>query len=419
MLNKNNAIKQIRVLLPDTNKNININVDGKNVIITGGNGCGKTRFLKLIYEQISAQIEQNEYKTHEKIKQEITNRQSWMKHTSPTDRNYFSWKQQIADFEKQLIKMENINVELVDLDRYCIDFNERKSLLRYFGAVRENNISHSGTIDSLKTLRDEEISVSLSQDTSNKFERYLVSLYNYGSHLIAREKNKTKGDKVDTWFCFLQKQFQYLFEDDSLRLDYNAEEQSFYISQENKSPYRFNQLSSGYQSILSIYADLLMKVELKGITADEMSGVVFIDEIDAHLHVSLQRKIFSFFVNAFPNIQFIVTTHSPFVVQSVNNAIIYDLSTNEQLEDLSMYSYEAIVKGLLGVDTQSELLNNQLDKLALLINEVIVDTEALQQVINNIQPYESQLDMRSRTFLLMGKNALLDAKDAKDATEGE
>ncbi|EJL8857611.1 ATP-binding cassette domain-containing protein, partial [Salmonella enterica] len=213
MLNKNNAIKQIRVLLPDTNKNININVDGKNVIITGGNGCGKTRFLKLIYEQISAQIEQNEYKTHEKIKQEITNRQSWMKHTSPTDRNYFSWKQQIADFEKQLIKMENINVELVDLDRYCIDFNERKSLLRYFGAVRENNISHSGTIDSLKTLRDEEISVSLSQDTSNKFERYLVSLYNYGSHLIAREKNKTKGDKVDTWFCFLQKQFQYLFED--------------------------------------------------------------------------------------------------------------------------------------------------------------------------------------------------------------
>ncbi|MCV5366648.1 AAA family ATPase, partial [Escherichia coli] len=78
----------------------------------------------------------------------------------------------------------------------------------------------------------------------------------------------------------------------------------------------------------SIYADLLMKVELKGITSDELSGVVFIDEIDAHLHVSLQRKIFSFFVNAFPNIQFIVTTHSPFVVQSVNDAIIYDLSTN-------------------------------------------------------------------------------------------
>ncbi|EFA7732262.1 TPA: ATP-binding protein [Escherichia coli] len=416
MLNKSNVIKHIHVLLPDTNKNININVDGKNVIITGGNGCGKTRFLKLLYEQVSAQIEQYEYKTYDQIKQEISNRQNWMQHTPPTDRNYFSWKQEIADYEKQLKKMRDIRIELADLNKYCIDFNERKSLLRYFGAVRENNISHSGTIDSLKTLKDEEISVSLSQDTSNKFERYLVSFYNYGSHLIARENDKVKGDKVDSWFYFLQKQFQYLFEDDSLKLNYDAEEQTFYILQDNKSPYRFNQLSSGYQSILSIYADLLMKVELKGITSDELSGVVFIDEIDAHLHVSLQRKIFSFFVNAFPNIQFIVTTHSPFVVQSVNDAIIYDLSTNEQLEDLSMYSYEAIVKGLLGVDTQSDILNKQLDKLALLINEDVINTDALQDVINKIQPYENQLDMRSRTFLLMGKNALL---DAKDATEGE
>ncbi|EEV9917331.1 ATP-binding protein [Escherichia coli] len=416
MLNKSNVIKHIHVLLPDTNKSININVDGKNVIITGGNGCGKTRFLKLLYEQVSAQIEQYEYKTYDQIKQEISNRQNWMQHTPPTDRNYFSWKQEIADYEKQLKKMRDIRIELADLNKYCIDFNERKSLLRYFGAVRENNISHSGTIDSLKTLKDEEISVSLSQDTSNKFERYLVSFYNYGSHLIARENDKVKGDKVDSWFYFLQKQFQYLFEDDSLKLNYDAEEQTFYILQDNKSPYRFNQLSSGYQSILSIYADLLMKVELKGITSDELSGVVFIDEIDAHLHVSLQRKIFSFFVNAFPNIQFIVTTHSPFVVQSVNDAIIYDLSTNEQLEDLSMYSYEAIVKGLLGVDTQSDILNKQLDKLALLINEDVINTDALQDVINKIQPYENQLDMRSRTFLLMGKNALL---DAKDATEGE
>ncbi|EFA6816187.1 ATP-binding protein [Escherichia coli] len=416
MTNRHNVIKNIHVLLPDTNKNININVDGKNVIITGGNGCGKTRFLRLTYEQVSAQIEKREYQTHEQIKKEILKRQSWMQHSSPTDRNYFSWKKQLTDYEEKLKKMEDINIEIADLERYCIDFNEKKSLLRYFGAVRENNISHSGTIDSLKKLKDEDISLSLSADTSNKFERYLVSFYNYGSHLIAREKNKVKGDKVDNWFCFLQKQFQYLFEDDSLSLNYNAEEQTFYISQDNKSPYRFNQLSSGYQSILSIYADLLMKVELKGITADELSGIVFIDEIDAHLHVSLQRKIFSFFVNAFPNIQFIVTTHSPFVVQSVNDAIIYDLSTNEQLEDLSMYSYEAIVKGLLGVDTQSDILNKQLDKLALLINEDVINTDALQDVINNIQPYENQLDMRSRTFLLMGKNALL---DAKDATEGE
>lgn len=150
MTNRHNVIKNIHVLLPDTNKNININVDGKNVIITGGNGCGKTRFLRLTYEQVSAQIEKREYQTHEQIKKEILKRQSWMQHSSPTDRNYFSWKKQLTDYEEKLKKMEDINIEIADLEKYCIDFNEKKSLLRYFGAVRENNISHSGTIDSLK-----------------------------------------------------------------------------------------------------------------------------------------------------------------------------------------------------------------------------------------------------------------------------
>jgi predicted ATP-binding protein involved in virulence len=84
----------------------------------------------------------------------------------------------------------------------------------------------------------------------------------------------------------------------------------------------------------------------------------------------LQRKIFSFFDRAFPKIQFIVTTHSPFVIQSVNDSIIYDLSKLEQLEDLSMYSYESILKGLLGVSNTSNLLNERLDRMAKLIHEV-------------------------------------------------
>ncbi|MFH0232164.1 hypothetical protein ACGRPC_01410 [Vibrio diabolicus] len=54
-------------------------------------------------------------------------------------------------------------------------------------------------------------------------------------------------------------------------MDYNAEEQSFYIKQDGKDPYKFNKLSSGYQSVLNIYADLLVKVELKEVSAKELS----------------------------------------------------------------------------------------------------------------------------------------------------
>lgn len=93
-----------------------------------------------------------------------------------------------------------------------------------------------------------------------------------------------------------------------------------------------------------------MSTESFGISPSELRGVALIDEIDAHLHVSLQRGIFPFLCNSFKNVQFIVTTHSPFIITSVHDAVIYDMTVPEQIGgDLSMYSYGAIVEGLLGV----------------------------------------------------------------------
>lgn len=157
-----------------------------------------------------------------------------------------------------------------------------------------------------------------------------------------------------------------------------------------------------------------MKVELREIAADQLTGFVLIDEIDAHLHVSIQRKIFSFFDKAFPKIQFIVTTHSPFVVQSVNDAIIYDLSKLETMEDLSMYSYESILKGLLGVESTSDILNDQLDEMAHIVHKEPLDKERLKELIDSIAPHEAKLDSRSRAFLLLGKNALLDSNNGEE-----
>lgn len=201
---------------------------------------------------------------------------------------------------------------------------------------------------------------------------------------------------------------RYLFEDDSLKLHYHAEEQSFYIKQDGKDPYNFDQLSSGYQSILSIYADLLMKVELKEVDAEELSGVVFIDEIDAHLHVSLQKKIFSFFDRAFPKVQFIVTTHSPFVVQSVDNSIIYDLSSNEQLEDLSMYSYETILKGLLGVESKSTILDGLIEELAKQIESKNPDWNTISDLVARVKPNERNLDTHSSNVLMLAEIKMKD-----------
>lgn len=91
----------------------------------------------------------------------------------------------------------------------------------------------------------------------------------------------------------------------------------------------FGDLSDGYRSVLALTLDVLRHVEYafdieevlekKGdrwvVTAE---GVVLIDEIDAHLHPSWQRTIGAWLHERFPNIQFIVTTHSPLIATRVS-----------------------------------------------------------------------------------------------------
>ena len=407
-MKNDNSIQLIDTIIPNSNKHVTIDLKGKNLIITGGNGCGKTLLLKQIHENISAQVEQMSHKTADQIREDIRNREEWMRHLSPSNADYHHYKQQKSEFELKLVDIDKVKVILGKLEKYCTDFNEKKALLRFFPAVREQSLAHSGSNDSLARLKKDDEHNSLSQDSSSQFERYLVAFYNYGSHLLARVEDKEQGAKVDAWFDSVKDQLQYLFEDESLRLDYNAEEQSFYIKQDGKKPYKFDKLSSGYQSILSIYADLLMKVELKEVSAKELSGVVFIDEIDAHLHVSLQRKIFSFFDQAFPKVQFIVTTHSPFVVQSVSNSVIYDLSANEQLEDLSMYSYESILKGLLGVESKSSILDGLIEELAAQIQVKKPDWDTICDLVRRIKPNERNLDTHSSNVLKQAEILIID-----------
>jgi predicted ATP-binding protein involved in virulence len=401
-------------LVGSSNRRVQIELESKNLIITGGNGCGKTRFLG----QLKAHLEQlfsRQLRAKDIIEKDLEKNRHTLTQIKPSDRNFVHYQNQITNLEGELERLTNENITLDNLEDIFTKLNSNQFILREFKANRlANNIASNGQIESMTTVKSQGQSSNFQADSSDKFEKYLVSYYNYGSHVMARENNPSEAKKVDDWFDKVQSDLCNLFEDPDLLLKYSPNIQAFNILQNGKDPYRFNQLSSGYSSILCIYADLLMKVELREISADELTGIVFIDEIDAHLHVSLQRKIFSFFDRAFPKIQFIVTTHSPFVIQSVNDSIIYDLSKLEQLEDLSMYSYESILKGLLGVSNTSNILNERLDRMAKLIHEVPINAVKLKELLDEIAPHENQLDSRSRAFVLLGKNALLDSTDGEE-----
>lgn len=85
------------------------------------------------------------------------------------------------------------------------------------------------------------------------------------------------------------------------------------------------QLSDGYKIVLVLVLDLVARILeanscIENITPEELlhtRGIVLIDEVDLHLHPSWQQRIIGDLQRTFPNIQFIVTTHSPQVISSV------------------------------------------------------------------------------------------------------
>jgi len=99
-----------------------------------------------------------------------------------------------------------------------------------------------------------------------------------------------------------------------------------------------SELSDGYRSVLSLTFDLIRQlVRVYGaasvfskIVAGKMHipvpGVVLIDEIDAHLHPTWQIRIGQWFTEYFPNIQFIVTTHSPLICRACDKGSIWRLA---------------------------------------------------------------------------------------------
>ncbi len=84
-----------------------------------------------------------------------------------------------------------------------------------------------------------------------------------------------------------------------------------------------HQLSLGYKTLIGWMVDFASKLMAFYPESDnplEERAILLIDEIDLHLHVSFQRKLVKFLTNTFKNTQFIVTAHSPLVVQAAEDA---------------------------------------------------------------------------------------------------
>lgn len=169
-------------------------------------------------------------------------------------------------------------------------------------------------------------------------------------------------------------------------------------------PSIFN-MSSGESAILSIFGELLRQADNIGYTSlEEIHGIVLIDEIDKHLHIKLQKEVLPHLLALFPNVQFIVSSHSPFLSMGLNESLkartkIIDLDNygiSSELTDNKLYS--EVYDLMINENSRfKEMYNNLLSKIdssskTLLISEGKTDILYIQKAINVLQINDLEFD---------------------------
>ncbi|WP_338846612.1 AAA family ATPase [Massilia sp. W12] len=121
----------------------------------------------------------------------------------------------------------------------------------------------------------------------------------------------------------------------------------------------FEHLSDGQRTMLGLFCDLarraaILNPHLAGDACAQTPGVVLIDELDLHLHPRWQRAIIASLRKIFPRMQFICTTHSPFLIQSLHGGKLIPLGKLEETDavgtEYEKLSIEDIVELIQGVE---------------------------------------------------------------------
>lgn len=242
---------------------------------------------------------------------------------------------------------------------------------------------------------------------STHFLQYLIDMKERQAYAFANEEEE-KIKFYTSFFKRLENLFKDLYEDSGLKLKHNFKETNFYFEFRDGRTATFDQMADGFKSILVVISEILLQkeafIEDKNLEIDP-SGIVLIDELEAHLHLSLQEKILPALTKFFPKLQFVIATHSPQICASDKNSVIYDLSSGRlEREYLGGISYDVLSKAHFGLESEYSIevtaLLNRIKKLLAKENKTEKDMITLRKLeieLTEISPelaYELTLSLK-------------------------
>lgn len=347
-------------------QDLEIPISEKNphLIITGKNGSGKTILIKAIADFLELVRTDNSlsYLKIEKNLQFNENQLNICK--NPAEK--LQYQKYVELWENNYTKFfGKAYVEFTDVYKMAELIQKNEFIMAFYPAARKIPMLEPN--NPLKP--DLPKGTKVTDNLTDKFLFFLADL-KVQEALARNEQQYQDADAIKVWFDEFERLLQNVYQDSNLRLIFNYKNYSFSIQTQNKE-FKFTQMSDGFMAAIDIIADLILKMQNgdSPTYSYQKKGIVLIDEIETHLHLGLQRIVMPLLTKLFPNIQFIVTTHSPFVLSSMENAVAYDLEHRSPIEDLTEYSYESLAEGYFGVRTDSSYMEMRLESLKQLLEK--------------------------------------------------
>lgn len=384
----------------------------KHLILTGRNGCGKTSVLQSLKNYLWA-VEEYLFMNHNNANTYLTNQNNQIRNLELSIKNHVdyintngnlsneyqlnAWNRELYSAKIEVDFLYSIlrNNKALEVD-FCVEEN-------YVASYFRNGFLFS-TYSDAKRLAVLGRPQGINPINSNQFNsiksrlgvNIIQYMLNIQTELIYAEKENDldKVIKINNWFKKFENGLRDIFEDDGLKVIFNRKGYRFDILQSNGRIIDFFTLSDGFSAFFSILSELLLRIDTllnsNSNNATDIQGIVLIDEIETHLHIDLQRKILPFLTDFFPKIQFIITTHSPFVLTSIDNAVIYDLEKKLLVEDLSGYSIEGVIEGYFNADKYSKEVKDKLREYETLSQKIMLSMDEKVR-LNRLEIYFEEL----------------------------
>lgn len=182
----------------------------------------------------------------------------------------------------------------------------------------------------------------------------------------------------------------------------------------NGKSLKINQLSDGEKCTIALFGDLARRMALANPSLDnplDGSGVVLIDELELHMHTSWQRQVLPKLHKIFPNIQFIITTHSPQILGEVDkNFNIFTLERiNDKIEINKYNSFwgwdsNVILEDVMKTSSVNESVKEKVNEM---YNELdkrnFTKAEAIADYIDDITDRHNEDTAKARVLIARGK----------------